>query len=109
MSRQILCRKCGDDYKLHPEDRSRGIVMRKVFVSAVTPEGHDFKVNGVFTPLEHLHCDLCNETLEGDIVHAVSVWDSEKGIMSDWEKDYGAVLTPEAVAVADGLSKARSA
>ena len=106
MSRQILCRKCGDGYKQHPEDDQMGFAFRKVFLSCVLPEGHGLRVNGEFTPLADIHCDLCNEPITGTICHAVSQWRHENNTveMSPWEIEYGTVLTKDAVALHDKLT-----
>lgn len=110
MSRKILCRKCGDDYKHHPEDKAMGVAFRKVYLSCTTvvPKGHGIKLSpeGSFTPLADIHCDSCGEIVTGGIVVAVSMWRHEDGtrIMSDWEQDYGTVLTEDAVALHDKLT-----
>lgn len=107
MSRQLLCRKCGDKSKHHPDDKAIGFAYRKVYLSCALPEGHGLRVNGLFTRLEELYCDICGEVITGNIVAAVSMWRHEDNtcVMSEWEQDYGNVLTDEAVALADKLVK----
>lgn len=106
MSRQILCRKCGDGYKLHPEDGKMGFAFRKTYLSCALPEGHGLRLNGVFTPLADLYCDLCNEVVTGNIVVAVSMWRHEQHTiaMREWEPEYGTVLATDVVALHDKLA-----
>jgi hypothetical protein len=97
-----MCRKCGEPWKLMPPDQDRGLRSRKTFLSGKVPEGHGFKVNGVFVPMNDLHCDLCDTVLTGHIVVAVSVWRGQHD-MGFWEPTYGRILSPEAVAAYDCL------
>lgn len=104
MARYIYCRKCGDDWKPHPEDTKMGCTARKVFLSTVRPEGHGFSINGVFAPLSEVTCDRCGEPVTGDIAHAVTIAPPGREI-GPWEHEYGTVLATETVAVADKLSR----
>jgi len=83
-----------------------GMDYRKVWLSCVLPEGHGLRMNGVFTPLPEIFCDLCASAITGEICHAVSQWRHEDHTceMVEWESEYGNVLTDEQVALHDKLT-----
>jgi hypothetical protein len=109
MIRKLLCRKCGDKFKMHPEDIRDGWLHRLVYVAAVVPEGHGmtFITEGQapqFTPLTDLLCDYCSEPITGENVAALTMWQtSREGEPGPWEREYGTVLTPEVLDMADKL------
>jgi hypothetical protein len=106
MTRQIVCRACGIKRgAVHPEDQRAGWLRHAVFISCITPPGHGIRINGEFKPMAELHCDLCNATLTGQIAVAITMWRPDRELRLDWESQYGTVLPPEAVELADKLEK----
>lgn len=105
MSRQILCLKCGEADPLHQADIAQGWTARKYFVSLhEPPHNHGYSIDGVFHKLDAIHCDLCNEKLNSEIVVAVSRIPPEKE-MAPWEHEYGRVMNDEEVAAYRRLAK----
>jgi hypothetical protein len=105
MIRQLLCQTCGKDYRLHPEDKAFGWKARAAFVSAVKPTGHGITINGEFHHLPELICDLCGETLTGQIAIAVTMWQGDEP--EHWESEYGTVVPAESVKM-DNLLKGQT-
>jgi hypothetical protein len=103
MSRQLLCRKCGDPYDLHALDKQHGFFMRKTFV-ALGANAHGVTVNGEFTPMNNYHCDKCDELIDNTVVVAASIFTLEKPL-GNWEEDFGEVMPIEAVQALDKLLK----
>lgn len=105
MIRQIQCRSCGEIWKAHPLDVAAGLKTRKVYLSPKTPNGHGYSINGVFHPLQHVHCDLCNSVISGQIAVATTTWNTNReGEPGPWELEYGTVLPEQTVSVHDTLS-----
>lgn len=103
MSRQILCLKCGDGAKLHPEDAKMGCTFRRCYLSLNREPAADHGAtvissgNSVFTHMPAYHCDICNEVISGQIAVAVCIIPPERE-MRPWEHEYGRVMTDEEVA-----------
>jgi len=114
MTRQILCRSCGEARMKKPldsEDLDRGWKIRFVYVAAQVPKGHGITMvtagNRRFSPMADLVCDYCGAVITGQIVVAVSMW-REGETFPNWEHQYGNELPPGAVAMADALTKDES-
>ncbi len=109
MSRQILCLACGDKKELHPADKQMGFTFRKCYVSLnrVPDPSHGIAITSdagySFTPLKEYKCDLCGETISGEIVVASSYIPPGRE-MGAWEEEYGRVMTDEEVAAYRKLS-----
>lgn len=95
MTRRIVCRKCGDGWKLHPEDRRRGIKARRVAITTKTPQGHGITIfAGDNPPLKEkfstLRCDSCNgEIQDGSTAWAITTWSTEReSEPRQWESEY---------------------
>jgi len=94
-----------------------GWTWRFNYVSPVVPEGHgitmitsddDSALDGVgksqFIAMDSLLCDSCGERITGDICVARTMWrESVEAEPRLWENEYGHILPPQAVAVADAL------
>lgn len=109
MNRALLCRTCGEpswSVPLSPEDMAQGWTLRHSYVATTgVPQGHGVTIGDTFHPISELHCDLCNDVMTGSIVIARTMWRREhEPTPADWELDFGTILTPEAVALADTLS-----
>jgi len=108
MSRQILCFQCGTAAlagQLHDSEQRDGWTSRGVYLSnSRVPGGHGIAVNGDFTPVSDIHCDLCNEVITGKIVVAISRIPPGK-VMREWETDYGKVMSAEEVEAYCKLAK----
>lgn len=109
MSRQLLCRSCGDDFDLGSADKGHGLVMRKLYVATnKPPEGHGITIKSdgkeTFTPMDDLHCDGCNEVITGKVAVAITIhtWDRPVG---DWEHEYGTVISKEVANLATKLGE----
>ena len=103
MSRQLLCRKCGDKFQLYPEDKAHGFFLRKTYLSLGYPDGkHGVIVNGEFTPMSEYLCDLCSEVISNTVAVAISIFKMDSPI-GNWEEEFGQVVPWEAVKVADKL------
>ena len=91
----MLCGGCGTGFKMNQEDVEQGWRHRLRWVSAVKPEGLGATVNGIFIKLQSLYCDSCGELIgPGEVAACISMWRGD-GEMSDWEHEYGKVLTDE--------------
>lgn len=101
--RQLLCRQCGERYELPDDDTSRGLKIRKVYLTTIVPKGHGVTTNGFFAPMDDLHCDICNEVITGKVCVAVTVWKGTEP--RHWESEYGTILPSPVVAVIDTLTK----
>lgn len=81
--------------ELHPEDARNGYTMRRVMVEiGAPPPGHGITVNGEFSPLKEIICDVCGEVCpRGQPACAVTMWRPSRETPPDWESDYGKVLS----------------
>ena len=108
MTRQLLCRKCGDDYDLHRDDKREGHEMRKRYVSIhKVPPGHGIRVvtegHSDFEPMDKVVCDGCNTVLN-DIGVAVTTWRfNEEPEPRAWESEFGSVLPKEVANAAQNM------
>ena len=108
MSRQILCKSCGDKWKMHPEDVQAGWQFRMVHLSIKKPDDHGIGLpgDGYFARenLPSIICDTCGtEIPDGTIALAVSMW--RESWMIPWEEKYGSVLPEDAVKMINHLTK----
>lgn len=95
MTRQLLCKACGNKTTLHPEDYANDWHLRKVSITGKKPADHAVTILTPTEPakriaLSSLVCDLCNENLnDGDRIIAVTMWDSNReGEPLNWEQEY---------------------
>jgi len=109
MQRAIHCSNCGHliGRELSSEDMARNFVIRFVRLIVKCPESHGIEVNGVFEPMDSIHCDLCNtEILDGEIAWARTIWNSNReGTPGPWENDFGKVIAEDVAKLAELLSK----
>lgn len=105
MTRQLLCRECGEklvERPIHELDRLMGWKRRVLYLSTIKPKDHGITVNRKFTPMADLRCDLCNKVITGEIAMAVSMWRDPDGF-PNWETQYGTVLPESSVKMQDVL------
>jgi hypothetical protein len=102
MSRRILCLKCGDDAKPHPEDTKMGIGFRRCYISLHGRAGPDHgatvitDTSSTFTHMPDYHCDRCNEIISGQIAVCVTTTPPGREI-GPWEYEHGNVIPDETV------------
>lgn len=105
MIRQILCDACAaKNPRVHPEDAKMGWKMRQRWISSVLPQGHGLTINGAFTPMDSVQCDLCGIPITGQVVIARTQWRGDDEPL-EWESEYGSILPAEAVNAARRLSR----
>jgi len=109
MVRYLHCRACydGRGFGLHPEDKAMGFQERIVFLSMnpKPPARHGLTVDGVFEPMEHVICDHCSSSIDGEIAVATTHWRAEQDEPRDWETMYGTTLPYPVVQMVDTLTK----
>ena len=112
MTRAIHCRHCGElsmGIPLNSDDRFQGWKVRHQYLMVRKPERHGVTINGVFCPMDAVHCDNCNREIEeGSVAVARTMWNRDREDKPrDWETDFGTVVSAEQVNVDDTLSGER--
>lgn len=119
MIRRILCDGCGSDWTPHAKDCVDGWAHRVIRLSAKKPSDHVVKVfqasfeETALLPkqlisqenLTSLVCDICGtDIMDGELCTALSML-NRSDTFTDWEHEYGTVLSDEAYKAAKTLAK----
>ena len=109
MTRYLHCKACCVKWKLHPEDKARGITMRQVFVAVKAPKGHGVAIiiegHREFEPMEKIHCDGCNSEIQDGTVMVATTYNRPDEDPVYWESQFGTVLSDEAAKAEEILTK----
>lgn len=97
--RRIVCQKCFEKYHnkgMHPEDEAMGFHKRVVKLRVKRPADHSFQIISDSEPtrtesLPSILCDDCGDAIpDGTEATAVSMW--QRGMLGEWEHEYGEVI-----------------
>ena len=109
MTRYLHCKTCSIKWGQHPEDKARGITMRKVFVVIKTPKDHGVTIKtekGLsFCPMEQIDCDSCGTSIPDGTVMIATTYTRPEEDPVYWESQFGTVLSDEVAKAEEILTK----
>ena len=91
MIRKIICLACCKKQRgLSREDVAQGWHQVVTPLIVKQPAVHGISVNGKFSAMDSIHCDLCDEAIaDGDEAVAETHWRPAKEELPHWEEDFG--------------------